>query len=335
MRFRNVWFRDVLKGIDLEGERIFVCGYNGSGKTTLLKIASHLLKPDRGEVKGKATYVPQNVEDYILFNTVKGEILIQAEHSGVDTDRALRIAKNLGLEVEKRTDNLSDGEKRLLTIALALIKGDSLALDEPFANLHPSVAKNILKILKRYEFLIAENRLEFCRDFFWLENGKISDPPNFEFEVPKCDPGEVVLRVENLTFGYERPLFEDLSFEVRKGEIVAIVGMNGCGKTTLLKVVAGFLKPWSGEVTVKGRIGVCLSNPFYHVQEPLSFGQAKVKAIKMALKGDLVLLDEPTAGLDVKRKFEVLNALRRMRKTALMATHDHEILEFCDDVIEI
>ncbi len=335
MKFENVWFKDILKGINLEGEKMFICGYNGSGKTTLLKIASNLLKPDRGRIEGKAVYVPQNAEDYILFNSVRGEIFIQAEQSGIDIEKAFRIAKRFGLNIDKKTDELSDGEKRLLTIVLALIRGDCLALDEPFSNLHPTIVKIILNFLKRYEFIIAENRIEFCKDFVWLEDGKIKEPPNFSFDVIEGNFGEVILNVENVTFGYDEPLFKDLSFEVRRGEIVAIVGMNGCGKTTLLKIIAGILKPWCGEVKIKGRIGICFSNPYYHVQENVSFGQAKMKAIMRALNADIVLLDEPTAGLDVEKKFEILNLIRRLGKTALIATHDYEILKFCDEIIKI
>lgn len=331
MRFENVWFRYdgrfVLKGISLDVDKTFVCGYNGSGKSTLLKISSGLLKPNEGRVFGRSVYVHQNVDDYILFNTVFGELTFS---------NALKFARRFGLRLDKRTSELSDGEKRLLTIALAMSKGRCLALDEPFANLHPSIAKKILKYLDH--FIIAENRLSLCKDFVWIEDGRICEPPDFSdlscFE-PLYDVGEVVLSVENLTFGYEKALFKNLSFEVRRGEIVAIVGMNGCGKTTLLKILVGFLKPWEGEVSVKGRIGICFSNPYYHVQEPVSFGQAKMKAILKAFKGDIVVLDEPTAGLDVRRKFEILKIAKEMKKSVVMATHDEEILEFCDHVIEI
>ncbi len=336
MRLKGVWYSDVIRGVDLEVERTFVCGYNGSGKTTLLKIASGILKPDRGSVEGRSVYVHQNVDDYILFTNVEDELKIQAFQSGVDFDRALKIVRRLGIEgiLNKRTDRLSDGEKRLLTIAVAMLKGECLALDEPFANLHPSIAKRVLSLLEE-PFIVAENRIELCESPLWLENGRLCDLPRFEFEVPKGRIGEVVLSVNGLCFGYDDLLIKDLSFEVRRGEIVAIIGKNGCGKTTLIKLIAGILKPWSGEIEVKGRIGLCLSNPYYHVQKPASYGECKLEALKRTFKGDILLWDEPTAGLDVRMKFEVLRKAREMGKTVIMATHDESLIDFCDHVVEI
>ena len=60
----------------------------------------------------------------------------------------------------------------------------------------------------------------------------------------------VVLRVENVTAGYDRekPVLRDLSFEIIGPERVAVVGPNGSGKTTLLSLISGALEPFSGSV---------------------------------------------------------------------------------------
>ena len=66
-----------------------------------------------------------------------------------------------------------------------------------------------------------------------------------KFDVP------VVLRVEGLTAGYGgAPIIEDVSVEVYRGKITAIVGPNGAGKSTLLKAITGVIKTTSGHVYV-------------------------------------------------------------------------------------
>jgi zinc transport system ATP-binding protein len=60
----------------------------------------------------------------------------------------------------------------------------------------------------------------------------------------------VLLEVEGVTFGYDRrPVLEDVSLVIREGDFLAILGPNGGGKTTLLKLILGLLAPWKGRVT--------------------------------------------------------------------------------------
>ena len=65
---------------------------------------------------------------------------------------------------------------------------------------------------------------------------------------PHKESGKDVLNVENLTKSFDEVLFENISFEIKKGERVAIVGGNGTGKTTLLKIINGLLLPDSGKI---------------------------------------------------------------------------------------
>jgi iron complex transport system ATP-binding protein len=69
------------------------------------------------------------------------------------------------------------------------------------------------------------------------------------------DGADMLIQAENITFGYsKRTIFHDVSFPIRKGEIVSLLGPNGCGKTTLLKILLGLFRPGNGgKVLFEGR----------------------------------------------------------------------------------
>ena len=65
---------------------------------------------------------------------------------------------------------------------------------------------------------------------------------------------EPIIRVENLTAAYgETVIIDDISFDIRKGEIFVILGGSGCGKSTLLKQMIGLYRPASGKVLINGQ----------------------------------------------------------------------------------
>ncbi|XEC93433.1 ABC transporter ATP-binding protein [Paenibacillus tarimensis] len=68
-----------------------------------------------------------------------------------------------------------------------------------------------------------------------------------------------VLRVNQLTGGYSprKPVLHHISFDVRPGEIVGLIGLNGAGKSTTIKHILGLMKPHSGDIAIQG---VTLSN---------------------------------------------------------------------------
>lgn len=70
---------------------------------------------------------------------------------------------------------------------------------------------------------------------------------------------ELMLEVKSLAFSYgNRPIFENVSFSLNKGEIMCILGPNGAGKSTLIKCIAGILKPATGSVYIQGEDTVSL-----------------------------------------------------------------------------
>ncbi len=71
--------------------------------------------------------------------------------------------------------------------------------------------------------------------------------------VARADVAPAVVRVDHVTAGYDgRPAIDDVSVTIGAGSLIAILGPNGGGKSTLLKVIAGLLRPWRGEVEVLG-----------------------------------------------------------------------------------
>ena len=63
-----------------------------------------------------------------------------------------------------------------------------------------------------------------------------------------------IIRVENLTAAYEETIvFDNISFDVYKGEVFVILGGSGCGKSTLMKQMIGLYKPASGKIFIDGQ----------------------------------------------------------------------------------
>jgi len=77
---------------------------------------------------------------------------------------------------------------------------------------------------------------------------EIPQPPMAFAGAPRC--GDIVLRAEHLAKGYQRPLFRDLDVEITRGQRWAVLGPNGCGKTTLLRCLLGLARPDRGRANL-------------------------------------------------------------------------------------
>ena len=183
-----------------------------------------------------------------------------------------------------------------------------------------------------------------------------------------------MLKVDHLTIGYDgRELVRDISFELARGECVLLAGPNGTGKTTLLRALAaegvvliptnipkvkGFTvkafvrtgcyreSDWRGRVSkeVEGRMEEALK--MLGIEElrkrdisTLSDGEFQKACLATGLtrRAEVLLLDEPTAHLDVENRIDVLRTLREVaRKTGtavLFSSHDlHDALQVADRV---
>ena len=190
-------------------------------------------------------------------------------------------------------------------------------------------------------------------------------------------PPEAAITARDLWFKYEKDLpdvVKGLDLTVRRGEFLALLGGNGTGKTTSLKLLSGLLKPCRGELETVGRLGVLPQNPqalfvkktvredlfellkgrplsraaqeeqvaravtLCRLEElldrhpyDLSGGEQQRAALAkiLLLDPDILLLDEPTKGLDAGFKqtlAEILQRLLRRGVPVLMVSHD---IEFC------
>ena len=177
---------------------------------------------------------------------------------------------------------------------------------------------------------------------------------------------ETALNAKRLYFAYNKNSFviNDLSLDVYRGKINAVIGSNGCGKTTLLKVLSRVYKPYRGKVNSEklsmltqnvkdlftadrcgdevtfGEITDYLEISDIKERHPydLSGGQAQRLALAKVLQknADIIILDEPTKGLDAVLKTKLGKLLKRLcadGKTVLLVSHDIDFVgEWADYV---
>ncbi len=187
---------------------------------------------------------------------------------------------------------LSSGERQLISILSAwAMDTEIFLLDEPTANLDFAATqqlKTILLALKKQgkTLLLSEHRLYYLSDIadeYWvMENGGIKakytveqanalSPEQlhalclrtFDLEkvavpekTPPPDNASQALSVAGVRYTYDKnagAILFDLSFSVREHEIVGLVGANGCGKTTIGKLIAGLYRPSGGTITLFGK----------------------------------------------------------------------------------
>lgn len=180
-----------------------------------------------------------------------------------------------------------------------------------------------------------------------------------------------MLECVNITKRFkEKTVIENLSFNVKKGEVFALLGSNGAGKTTTIKIILGLIRLDSGSIEIGPNIKVGYSpeTPYFHpfltgvetmeyyaklqridksqrrkeikeilnivglengertTVENYSKGMIQKLALAQALLGnpDLLILDEPTAGLDALSRInmiETINDLKSQGKTIILNSH--------------
>ena len=147
---------------------------------------------------------------------------------------------------------------------------------------------------------------------------------------------DILLACRDASLGYEhRALLEHLTFTVRAGDYLCVVGENGSGKSTLMKSLLGLLPPLAGTIDCPeksaalmnmGKLGVLeLQNRCYR---ELSGGQQQRVLLARALcaADRLLILDEPVTGLDPAATQDLYKTLRYLNEkekmAVIMVTHD-------------
>lgn len=214
---------------------------------------------------------------------------------------------------------------------------------------------------------------------------------------------EILVGADNLEYSYKDgavlvPAVEQVSFQIRKGEILAVAGQTGSGKSTLLYMLNGIYRPMGGTLKVDGidvgktknlkelrkKIGFVFQYPEYQLFEStvladvmygaLNFGMPKAEAEQaarealalvniseeyfeyspfdlsggqkkrvalagiLAYKPEILILDEPVAGMDPKSKRELFALIRRLHEerniTVIFVSHDmKDVYEIADRIL--
>lgn len=106
--------------------------------------------------------------------------------------------------------------------------------------------------------------------------------------APK-DSGPWAISLKNVCFSYQDSLvLNDITFDIGSKEFIGMIGPNGGGKTTLLKLMMGFLKPTTGKITVFGELPMNVQNQMAYVPQSLRFDrQFPISVFELVLGGRL------------------------------------------------
>jgi methyl coenzyme M reductase system subunit A2 len=220
-------------------------------------------------------------DDRVIVNVMNslteiGEKGPDAIHKAAD----LLEQVNLSHRMMHIARELSGGEKQRVVLARQLVKDPIMLLaDEPTGTLDPKTAElvheSIMEAVKNYKMslVITSHWPQVIEDLsdkaIWIEEGEIiaeGDPKTVcdkfmkqvtSIEKRTVEVGEPIVKVDKLKMNYfslDRGVVnavDNISFDVKEGEIFGLIGVSGAGKTTTSKIITGVLTPTHGDVHVR------------------------------------------------------------------------------------
>lgn len=263
-------------------------------------------------------------------------------------EKYIKIKSERDLAKKRLHDRQIKEEEKLKNIIAKYIRGN-----EKKAN----IAKDRIKKLEKLE---SEK----------IELEKKNKYTKFNMKINRTSYS-IPIKCNNLTFGYdeENLLYENLNFDLSRGEKLLVVGENGIGKTTLLRLIMGYLKPLEGNIEITEKTDIAYYAQEHEILEPnktilenfANFGLAdyeirrmlgsflfsgedifkkvevlspgersRVALAKMSLTGaNTLLLDEPTNHLDPMTQLIISDTFKNYEGTMLLVSHN---LDFVDNL---
>lgn len=158
----------------------------------------------------------------------------------------------------------------------------------------------------------------------------------YDFTFPEVERPEdfdpenapVVISVKDYALSFDRELLKNVSFDIKAGEKVAIVGANGTGKSSMLKDIYESMKSDADRIGYYTQI-------FDDDPEQLSGGERNIKQLRALCESDaeILFLDEPSSHLDTYAQIALEKAIKEYKGTVLMVTHDFYTVANCADRI--
>lgn len=316
------------------------------------------------EVCRSVGVVLQNADAQIVHASVEDELAFGAENFAIPPEvisgRIEDACVRMKLEKNWKTRSLSGGQKQRLMTGCILVTGQKiLILDEPLANLDQEGAHQLLSALsylagKGYCILLVEHRLDLVSayaDAIWhLEKGVLHPVAernallrrDERIILPDAEAqaaGDVLFDLSHVAYSAAgRRILEDVSFCVRRGESILLLGENGCGKTTLLRLIAGLARPRGGTIAQKllpgkrpgGKkwfqsVGVVYQNPNYQLFMPTVLQEVSYHAVSEEY-AEQILRDFSLGHLKDRHPQSLSEGQKRRLTIAAVLAADPEVL---------